>query len=134
MATMVEPAVPRLDRSSALNVRHHPVGQRRDFIFQHEFALLQPREFELVAIARQPCQFNFKVEPAVLAFQHGHKLGRIIVVHRLPLQDGRPAVTGALIIGQSQRVPAEAMWNGGDSGRISWFSHSPVTRQPTKGN
>ena len=131
------PAIGQLVRReswSGQDIRHHAVGQRCNLVFEHQLAFFQPRLLELVAIARQSRQLDFKVEAAVLAFQHGHKLGRIIVVHRPALQEARPAVTGAASNGQSQRTPAEAMSNGEDFPRISWFSHRSVTRQPTKGN
>ena len=62
-------------------------------ILQGQLLLLHPGQFQLVAIAAHPKQFDFFVETPMLGLVKYQHLSRIVVIHGPALQESRLTVT-----------------------------------------
>jgi hypothetical protein len=100
-------------------IRHDPIRELLDFIFQGQFALLHPGKFKLVAIAGRSEKLDFQIKSAMLGFEKFQHFARIVIVHRYALQQGRIIVTQVGVIGQPRGPSAEPMRNTSDKPLIS---------------
>ena len=67
--------------ASGKQVGDDPVGQYGDLILEHQLALLQPGNLDLVDRAGCPKRFDLLIESAMLGLEQEQDLPRIVVVH-----------------------------------------------------
>ena len=67
--------------ASGKEVGDDPVGQYGDLILEHQLALLQTRNLDLIDRTGHPQRLDLVIESAMLGFEQGEDLPRIVVVH-----------------------------------------------------
>ena len=81
------------------DVRDDRVGQRRNLVLEHQLALLEAGDFDLVDRTRRPQCFDFFIEPTMLAFKKDQYLSRIVIVHGRCLDEAADGVTRLPVAG-----------------------------------
>ena len=75
------------------NVGDDLVGERGDLVLEHQLALLQSRNLDLVDRTGSEEPVNLFIESAMLGFEQDQYLLRIVVVHRVGLAEAVVGVT-----------------------------------------
>ena len=68
-------------KCSGKEVGNNPVGKLGDLVLEHQLALLEPSNLDLVGRTGLPKRLDLVVESTMLGLEHGEDLPRIVVVH-----------------------------------------------------